>query len=45
LHAYDQALYCAELEVLHDGIEQGVCFVPHSWNNGTVITVPELSKP
>lgn len=41
LHAYDQALYCAELEVVHGGVEQGVCFLPHAWNDGAVVTVPE----
>ena len=41
LHLYDQALYCAELEVVHGGIEQGVCFMPHAWNDGPVVTVPE----
>jgi len=41
LHVYDQALYCAELEVVHEGIEQGVCFMPHAWNDGLVVTVPE----
>ena len=41
LHVYDQALYCAELEVVHEGIEQGVCFMPHAWNDGPVVTVPE----
>jgi len=40
LFAYDQALYCAELEVVHDGIEQGVCFLPHAWSDGPVVTVP-----
>lgn len=40
LHIYDQALFCAELDVGHAGIEQGVCFLPHAWNNGEVMTVP-----
>lgn len=39
LHVYDQALYCAELEVLHEGVEQGVCFLPHAWNEGPVVDV------
>ena len=40
IHVYDQALYCAVLEMQHDGIEQGVCFLPHAWNNGPVVQVP-----
>ena len=31
LHVYDQAAYCAELEVTHDSAEQGVVFLPHHW--------------
>ena len=39
LHVYDHALYCAEIEVAHIGTEQGVCFLPRSWNDGPVLTV------
>lgn len=44
LHLYDKALYFAELEVVHDGVEQGVCFIPHTWNDGELITASEFSK-
>lgn len=44
LHMYDHAQYCAELEVVHDGQEQGVCFLPHSWNNGPVVAVPKPAE-
>lgn len=40
IHVYDQALYCTVLEVVHDGLEQGVCFLPHTWNDGAVALVP-----
>ena len=40
IHVYDQALYCAVLEMQHDGVEQGVCFLPHAWNDGPVVQVP-----
>lgn len=39
IHVYDQALYCAELELVHEGLEQGVCFLPHRWNDGPVCVV------
>ncbi len=39
LHVYDHALYCAEIEVVHAGTEQGVCFLPRAWNGGAAITV------
>lgn len=39
IHVYDQALYCAELEMVHEGVEQGVCFLPHRWNYGPVCVV------
>lgn len=31
LHVYDQALYCAEIEITHGGTEQGICFLPRTW--------------
>lgn len=40
LHLYDQALYCSEFEVVHHGVEQGIIFLPHVWNNGVATTVP-----
>lgn len=40
IHVYDHALHCAEIEVSHDGLEQGVVFLPHAWNDGPVVTVP-----
>ena len=40
IHVYDQALYCAVLEVQHKGVEQGVCFLPHTWNGGPLVQVP-----
>lgn len=40
IHVYDQALYCVELEVVHGGIEQGLVFLPHAWNDGDVVCVP-----
>jgi lipopolysaccharide transport system ATP-binding protein len=40
IHVYDQALYCATLDVRHPGAEQGVCFLPHRWNNGATCLVP-----
>lgn len=39
IHLYDQALYCTELEVLHQGIEQGYCFLQRAWNDGPLTTV------
>lgn len=44
LHVYDHALNCATLEVSHDGAEQGLCFLPHSWNAGQTVDVP-MGKP
>jgi len=41
LHMYDHALSCAVLEVVHEGNEQGVCFLPHSWNDEPVVAVPK----
>ena len=40
IHVYEQALHCAEFEVLHDGPEQGVVFLPHSWDAGPVVMTP-----
>ena len=39
IHVYDHALYCAELEVTHGSIEQGVVFLPHAWDDASVVTV------
>lgn len=36
LHVYDQALYCAELDVTDDGPEQGVVFLPRAWDGEAV---------
>lgn len=33
IYLYDQALYCVDMEVRHEGPEQGVCFLPRSWND------------
>lgn len=33
IHTYDQAIYCAELQVTDDGPEQGVVFLPRLWND------------
>ncbi|RIX44174.1 MAG: ABC transporter ATP-binding protein [Rhodocyclales bacterium GT-UBC] len=41
IHVYDQAPYCVEFEVEHHGIEQGVVFLPHAWNDGPVFVAPE----
>lgn len=40
IHVYDQALYCVELEIVHDGNEQGMCFLERAWNGGA----PRLLK-
>ena len=40
IHVYEQATHCAEIEVLHDGNEQGVVFLPHSWDAGPVVMAP-----
>ena len=40
IHVYEQALHCAEIEVFHDGNEQGIVFIPHSWDGGPVVMVP-----
>ena len=34
IYVYDQALYCVDIEVKDDGLEQGICFLPRSWNDG-----------
>lgn len=36
LHVYDHAIYCADLEVMHDDPAQGVCFLPHAWQIGSI---------
>lgn len=41
IHVYDTALYCVELEVEHPGIEQGIVFLPHAWNDSPVFVAPE----
>lgn len=40
IHMYDHALHCAEIELTHEGVEQGVVFLPHAWNDEPVVTVP-----
>ncbi|MDO4769485.1 MAG: ABC transporter ATP-binding protein [Brachymonas sp.] len=37
LHVYDHATPCAEVEVTDDGLEQGLVFMPHAWDDGEVI--------
>lgn len=37
LHLYDYVAVCAELEVLDDGLEQGLVFMPHTWDDGELI--------
>lgn len=37
LHLYDQASPCAEFEVIDDGLEQGLVFIPHAWDEGELI--------
>lgn len=39
IHIYDHALYCVELDVMHDGLEQGLVFLPHAWNGSSVFCV------
>ena len=39
IYLYDQALYCVDIEMRHDGNEQGLCFLPRSWNNETKVFV------
>jgi len=45
LHVYDQALHCAEFVVTDSGTEQGITFLPRSWNGGNTIIVPERQCP
>lgn len=33
IHLYDQALYCVDIKMEHEGNEQGLCFLPHCWND------------
>lgn len=33
IHLYDQALYCVDIKMEHEGNEQGLCFLPHYWND------------
>lgn len=35
VHVYEQAPNCAEIEVVQDGVEQGVVFLPHRWHQGS----------
>lgn len=37
LHLYDHASACATIEVTDDGLEQGLVFMPHAWDDGEVI--------
>lgn len=43
IHLYDHAAHCAELEVVHDGHEQGVCFIPHTWDDGALVLAPSAA--
>jgi lipopolysaccharide transport system ATP-binding protein len=36
---YDHALYCVELDVRHDGNEQGLVFLPHTWGDASAPVV------
>lgn len=39
IHVYDHAAYCVEIEVEDTGLEQGLVFLPHVWNDsGQMIT-------
>ena len=38
LHMYEDGSNCAQIEVLDDGLEQGLAFLPHSWNDGPLIS-------
>lgn len=44
LHMYEDGSNCAQIEVLDDGLEQGLAFLPHSWNGGPVI-LTRVSAP
>lgn len=33
IHLYDQALYCVDIKMEHEGNEQGLCFLPRRWND------------
>ena len=35
IHIYDHAQYCIELDVTQEGLDQGVVFLPHTWNSMT----------
>ena len=37
LHLYDHATACAEIEVTDNGLEQGLMFMPHAWDDGPLI--------
>ena len=37
LHLYDHASACATIEVTDDGLEQGLVFMPHAWDDGEII--------
>jgi lipopolysaccharide transport system ATP-binding protein len=39
IHVYDHAQYCVELNVMHEGIEQGFVFLPHAWGDAPVVSV------
>ena len=37
LHLYDYVAACAQVEVVDDGLEQGLVFIPHAWDDGELI--------
>lgn len=39
IHLYDHAQYCVELDVTHEGLEQGIVFLPHAWGDTPVVSV------
>ena len=48
LHMYEDGSNCAQIEVLDDGLEQGLAFLPHAWNGGALIytrgTAPSVER-
>ena len=41
LHVYDQAPNCIEFEVINNSPAQGCVFIPHMWDQGSLICVTE----
>lgn len=39
IHIYDHAQYCIELDVTQEGLDQGVVFLPHTWNSTPRIAI------